>query len=538
MSLIICIIYLLGSFVYACEYSYNQLQNEIIKNNVRLNFGGSFTLSNPGSIQQVPDIFKAITDPEYAGTLSAPIQNFIRIFYEGFSAYWTDFRIRGIENFELLNWSQSPILQSMSFDFHLHVIQQIIDHKEILSKEFGHEFIKEYLEYAFSRSSSNVSCLQYTNLLKSAIIIVDSRLFSLILKYVPHNYSQNYFICELWEVLIKISVDKSLFFESKAESEQTRHWLKMYYLLSLQFGACDSLRNLVIEAKESEDDYSKIFEMDDDVKEREDLEDFNMLINSQPLFAAFIKHDARGFNNYLTFKAKLLKPAFFFYYLNLFIYLDQDIKHFNPEKECLLEELADSLFISLNWKLEGLTELCFKYSYNSLIQFLLIHSAKARSSIPSKQEQCRILSNMVKKSKFDGQSIKLAWIAAFHLTLTDLQQYLLVQRDSEMIRVLLYLMKIVDSAPQSIDNWTNWNFPVDSPFPEMKKLVPYIYEAGRILLARHFKILPVHAQVFGFFREEYCFRDLQWFLNILVSKFRPDLTNFETRINVFSSLSD
>lgn len=535
MSLVFCIFFLFASSVYATEFASESLGS---KRSMELSNGDqvepspnlvkrkivfcsriptllteSYCDSNP------PDLFRSKSDPVYFRSLPGKYKEFARIFRIAWNAHEIDFNRTGGCNLELMTWQESPIVTALSFETHLDFVKQILKQGHTFKTDNLWDLLREYIHFTLGGSrhrSENPSIAQCIDLLAPCVRALNPETFKIILNYLPEYYDDE-IVDNLWYVLVQTAVNRDLILSSYSKAPSD--WVQLYYLFSLHFGPSMNLRR-----------HQTLTEIN-----RTTLR-LNQLLILQPIFAAIAIHDGDLFmshylqNHILQLVESIGTGAVYFWFDRLLV-VDQNIKTFDESKVAELSNLADKMFICLcaSRPLPLLLDDCAEAQCNVFPQFLLMYSSYARNSLPDKRSQCNLLSKLVKVDKFDFDFMKMVTIiVAFDLKWTDLEEHWLPFIESYAENVLIQGLEIIllvaESFPEDFNPTSPWKINSQSlPSLDVDPESSYLLDAGRIILAHHFKILPISTQFSDCIGEEACFRDLAWFMAFYINRYRPDL---------------
>lgn len=460
-----------------------------------------------------PDLFKSLKDPRNLLTFPEELQDFIRIFGSAWSAHEFDLEVQqGNEDFELLKWSNSPVVEAVDFKTHCSFINQILEVEDVYLNETGSpiwDLVTEYIVYTFNRPDrQELTGQEYLELLINGINSENIQVFQEILKYSPSsNFSEE--LVQVWRTLIQKAINDDLSFSKSCEMSQD--WLETFYLLCKTFGPMPL------------EELAKMKEF-----YREATEKLSSVLMIQPIISKISQHQQAA-----QFQGQ--KPIILYFWIDKFLKFDELLKYPTPENQEILANFADSLYTNIR-SIEGNNLLskfiieCLQVSAYRLLQFILLYSSTVRSLIPGKPEACSmfhlILSKCRSELKFEDV---LTFIIGFDLKFSDFVEHLAekINFKSELMKKLRFIMLVAESFPTT----GHWQIPAHIEqfitFEDSKRT--FLLEAGKIILARHFGILSVFTNSTGQVKEEACFRDLAWFINFYLAKYRPDL-EYDVRI--------
>ena len=477
-------------------------------------------------VDNPPDLFSAMTSDMYLLTLPRPFVDFIRIFCASWYAYQVDFKLRHPPDLEMLKWSNSPIVEALPFETHLAFLDQILKNHPYNFNETSSvwDLVEEYICYTFSRPDmTDLSEDTFISLILSSIRLFNTEIFDIILERSPETLSSNC-LNIIWQTLTVEAKSKSVLL-SLTGSYKDFILLKMFHKLSIRYGP-------IVETALIRGPLTVIM---------------NNLLIFQPLLSAVARHDSESFlahSGHLNMKSFIGRYEItqMFHWIDLFLKLDKDFIFPKEEQHVNLGIFADSVydFIISIYQDFALILLAFlDNNFFFLAQFLLMYSPKARSAIPTKLEQCKLLVKLVELHEFDFDYQKIITIfIGFDLKLSDIDEYLLPQvkegrRGTVIIKGLQIIMEIVESFPSDFTPETVWILPKTPTILSVDTEGFYLLDAGRILLARHFKIVPASTTVSFSCSEEACYRDLVWFMAFFVNLYRPDLgPEFKIKIDL------
>jgi hypothetical protein len=484
------------------------------------------TQSNP------PDIYQSIHDTNYFESLSPKIKGFLRIFKAAWLAYETDFFLTGNCNFELMNWEENSLITNLNFETHLQFILQLLKNGESLKNLNTAELLSEYINFTLSYyvQEAPLSTETFLEMLTYSTSSLEPQTFRTILNYRPRYLLDND-SNRIWYALIQTALKND--FDITKFSKEANIWIELFYLLSLSFGP-----NFDLNKHQIKNAINK------------SATRFNGLLKLQPIISAIARHDSNLFISILdNFEfiefAKQLESRAIHFWVNRFLSYDDTLKRFDPENEEKFSALADKIYIFLCYinptnPLPRLLDEFFVCHCNLLPQFLLKYSERARNSISIKAEQCQLLRNLVQVTDFDFDYIQIITIiTGFDLKWDDLKEHLIPNleprfRNTPLTQGLKFILQLAESFPSDFS--VPWSISSISSCLEIDPEYPFIFDAGRIILDRHFKILPSFTELSDFRKEEACFRDLCWFMTFYINIYRPDLGGSEFKLNILESL--
>lgn len=477
-----------------------------------------------------PDIFVVCSRRLHSGTLPQKFQDFARIFKPSWDAYESDFQRIEHDDFELTRWEGSRIVEALNFNVHVAFLSQImirlnnLQESESASDSPIWELVTEYIQYTFNRLdiSEDFGDKSALDLLIASVPLIIPQVFRAILKYSPETLPEVE-LCRIWTSMIYTATSNKIDI-SLSKGEAVR-WFELFHALNLRYGVIEGLSVFVPFGD------ANAFIL-------------NSLLQHQPLFAALAQHDPEALSFY--FRSRAVRNHIdthgigqVLFWLDRILELDQDFKFPKAETDEDLCFSADSLFESILTETEEdfseIISYCIKTNFLFLLQFLLMYSSKARASIPTKTAQWAILVKLVEVDLFNFDFIYFVIIiSGFGLSLSDFNEYFLPQveekhRNNIVVQGLRVLMEILESAPTEFTAETIWTPPTTLSPIAVDTKGPFIFDVGRILLARHFRIAPSFTKLDLILFEESCYRDLAWFMTYFINLYHPDLT-FTIRI--------
>lgn len=471
----------------------------------RVVFWTPSTTSNP------PNLFRSLFDSVYFQNLPADVREFARIFRISWNAYKNDFRGTVDFNFELMNWETNPSITGLSFATHVDFIGQILSKSSTFKNPNTWELVRKYINFTFAYyNHERPSTETLIEMLKCTAQALEPLTFKTLLQYRP-AYVSDESVNIVWRALVQLASD----FDVASSAKEAKRWIELFYLMSSSFGPHFKLT----EYQKSPASNSKMFKR------------LNYLLQLQPVISAMARHDSNLFMSIFLHDKVLeivtkLGTRGTYYWFNRFLKFDDSLRRFEPGNEEKFAALADKMFICLcaTNPLARLLEECAMSSFQVLPQFLLSYSPLARKSIPFKEAQCLLLKNLVQLTQFDFDYMKIVTIVVgFDLKWADLEVHLVPNLENRfkktpLIQGLKFILQIAES-------FVNGPWPVSSIASSLQidPESPFLFDAGRIILARHFKILPIFTVTADVITEEACFRDLCWFMTFFINLYRPDL---------------
>ena len=477
----------------------------------------SFDISRSFDLFHCFDLFRSISDQFYFENLPHKIKEFSRIFKISWNAHENDFLRTGDFNFELMNWGTNPLITNLSFVTHFEFIKQILKKGSSFKTVNCWELLREYINFTFTHyKHERPSTESFIEMLILSVKALEPKTFKTILKYRP-EYLSDESSNNLWFVLIQTALERNLVVSEF--SKDATNWIELFYFSSINFGPCYNLNN----HQTSKDDNNVTLRL-------------NYLVKLQPLVSAMARHDSNLFmsfffhDNILKFITENGKNSVYFWF-NRFLNLDESVKRFNPENEQKFSALADKLYVCLCTAIPftQLLEDCINCNRHFLPQFILMYSADARNYVSSMPRKYKLLQNLVQVLEFDFDFMNMVTIiTGFDLKWSDLEEHLLPSleirfRDTPLIRGLKFILQVAESFPINFDPSIPWTIPSISSSLTVDSEYPFLLDAARIILSRHFKILPIFTLSNEIGTEEACFRDLCWFMTFFINLCRPDL---------------
>lgn len=525
------VILLLASFIKGAE------KLEEPKNLKRLrdaNFeqlGSTCSPCNKRISSNPPDLFRSISDPFYFGKLPPKIKEFARIFKIAWIAHAADFKRTNHFNFESMDDWESA--RDLSFETHIEFIKQFL--KNGSTSTFEHlncwEFLREYIKFTFTNYSHEIVSIEsFNEILILSVKSLEPQTFETIMKYCPEYYSYENFNT-VWFALLQTAIDRNLVVSDL--SRDAKKWVKLFYFSCLNFGSFPFLNNF---------ENQQVSKVSNKIILR-----LNHLIKLQPIISAFVRHDSPLFmeiflNDKIIEIFNEIGTNSVYFWFNCFLALDENIKIFNPQNEQKFSDLADKLYYCLcgTNSFVQLIENCAASNRHVLPQFILMYSDYARYSISDKAGKCQLLLKLVQITEFDFDYMSMVTIiTGFDLKWSDLEEHLLPSleihfRDTPLINGLEFILQVAESFPINFDPSVLWTIPssISSSPLRIDSEYPFLLDAARIILARHFKILPIFTLSNEIETEEACFRDLCWFMTFYINLYRPDMgSNYKIILN-------
>lgn len=472
----------------------------------------AFSDSNP------PDLFRTITDATYCEYLPQEFKDFAQIFRTAWYAHEVDFWRNGEFDLELMKWAANSKITVLEFNTHVAFIIQLLRRHESFRSQACWDLIEEYLIFTFSHYRlARLSSEDFFTMCALSALALKPHIFKIIVKYRP-AYCTDQCAGRIWKDFIQLAVNHNLILS--ATSTETTQWIKMFQLLCAHFGSFSNLPDVICTISKT----SKIKRLET-----------ALLI--QPLLSAFAKHNSILFEaiynlDVTRFIISGMKLSKIILWIDGMLIFDQSIKRFDTTKQVELEQLADVVFNCLgrDISIEKLLEICAHNGSYHLAQFILMYSASARNSVPAKRDQCLLLKDLVKVNvpfDFDFTDI-IAIVIGFDLKWDDLVEHLLPVIDEDLKETLLmeslqFILKVAESFPDNFDPSKPWSIPLQYPPSSLDCRCPFLYDAARIILARHYKIIPAATRTLNGPSEEACYRDLAWFMTFFINSCRPDL---------------
>ena len=455
-------------------------------------------------------------------------QDFARIFTESWNLTQNDYvKLKKLSkpaqsdeseesDLELFKWSECEALESLSLEIHISYIKELFDRAIFYNfTEDSLELIDEYVGYVMRRSDSKLDNETVVDLLSSALKLLRPSTISIIL---GNSTVSPYSVHTLWVRLFAFAATKKISLENFIG--QTLKWFEIFRIFCLEFGPM-SLENLgCIERS--------LFAQQVEGHLKGNLP---YLPRFQPILAAVARHDSEAFLIHFA-EVKQFEKLALKHFLNLFycwidamFEIDEKIKYFTTENKEKLATFADSFYATLMIQFISSYQLItylFSIDCNYSVHFLLTYSATARASIPDKTAQCQLLVPLIYQLEFDSNFTKLILIiAGFNLNLEDIETRVFPKLDRLInnltIDILRFILQIADAFKDNSIKIVHPALPIDFRGP-------VTFEAGRILLAKHFRISPFLAKLKkNDFREDVCFDELAWFMTFFINKYRPDL---------------
>ena len=450
-------------------------------------------------------------------SLPKKFRDFIKIFKISYYAHFDDFFM--IENcdLELMSWGNSAKVNAISIQVHIDFILQGLSlnlHKDLDGTEILELFLG-YIDYALSSDAMRTTFKNYFDLLMINLENLNSVLFTTVIKHCPSNFPENYFR-QIYSELVLTAQRKNLNFRIK--SKNSRNWFKIYVALTKKFGVIIPY-----------DKFKPIFF----VNQHDNILD--IIIMLQPILAAIARHDAVDFSKQFTFAADRFVGFFaykdaIYYWIDRFIKSDKSFKAIGPSIPPRLTELADAVYAKLVFEFSSnpkkfMSE-CFSKQLFNLPELIFMFSPLARNSLPNKTEQFNFLAQLCNVRSFDSDYKRhILFLAAFPLTLAEIREHVvplvLYTNENIIIQGLLFILEVVESAPTDFQEI--WRVPLHLPNISRDFKSPFLLDAGRLILARNFNILPSSTLCNSFFKEESDYRDLGWFMSFYINLYRPDL---------------
>ena len=417
---------------------------------------------------------------------------------------------------ELFKWSGCETVESLSLEIHISYMKELLD--RAISDNFFEdslELIDEYIGYVMRRSDSKMDNQTVVDLLSSAMKILRPSTISIILR---HSTVSPYSFHTLWCRLFAFAASKKISLEDF--SGQTLKWFEIFRIFCLEFGPM-SLESL------------NCIERDLFIQQKAGYLKGNLpyLPRFQSILAAVARHDSEAFLKNCA-EIKQFEKLELKHFLNLFycwidamLEVDEKIKYFTTENEEELASFVDSFYSALMIKFSSSHQLItylFSIDCNYSVHFLLTYSATTRVSIPDKSAQCQLLVPLIYQLELDSSFTKLILIiTGFDLNLRDIEAHVFPNLDrlinKKTIDILRFILQIVDTFEDNSIKAVHPALPIDFKGP-------VTFEAGRILLAKHFRISPFLAKLKkNDSQEDVCFDELAWFMTFFINKYRPDL---------------
>lgn len=482
-------------------------------------------LSNSDLEASPPKLLSLIKSPSTCRSIPENYQKFVRIFNMAWTATQEKYAKPSKEDLELFSWSKSDTLTSLSFNMHSSFIKELLDSPAVTLTEDSYELIDEYIYYVMNRGDANLTDdLVFVDLLSSASNHLRLQTVSLILEYFSkHSRSdlKTKTFPLLWKRLFSFAITKGL--NIYCLKGAAGRWFRIFRLYSLNFGP---LSAELISSLELDVDRMNLTSM------------LVQLPRCQPLLAAAAAHNSEAFLDHFNeieseMKAqqkylKIVTNAFI--WIEMILESDESVS-IEIENKSKLGAFANTLYSALTKGSQSFPELItqlFSFDFLHTLQFLIMYSDSARTSIPGKLEQCQLLIPHLKVPEFNFDYIEMVLIViGFDIRLVDLDTHLvpLFGADCQpILEGLRFLLAVCESAPMNFDPLIPWEIALISPAMTYDTEWPFLLDAGRIMLAKHFSIPPLHTVGLRTENgEEACFRDLAWFMTFYINKLRPDL---------------
>ena len=417
---------------------------------------------------------------------------------------------------ELFKWSGCEALESISLEIHVSYIKELLDRAIFYNfTEDSLELIDEYIGYVMRRSDSKLDNETVVDLLSSVLKLLRPSTISIIL---IHSTVSPCSLHTLWCRLFVFAASKKISLENFRGIPLK--WFEIFRIFCLEFGPM-SLESL------------NCIERDLFVQQTAGYLKGNLpyLPRFQSILAAVARHDSEAFLIHCAEVRQFEKLALkyfwnlFYCWIDAILEVDEKIKYFTTENKEKLATFADSfyaaLMINFNSSHQLITYL-FSIDCNYSVHFLLTYSSTARASIPDKSAQCQLLVSLIYQLEYDSSFTKLILIiAGFDLNLEDIETHVFPNLDRLINKLTTDILRFI---LQITDTFEDNSIKIVQPALPIDFRGPVTFEAGRILLAKHFRISPFLAKLKkNDFREDVCFDELAWFMTFFINKYRPDL---------------
>jgi hypothetical protein len=465
-----------------------------------------------------PDICRAIFDDLYRRNLPDKFRNFFEIFALCWKGHLERLKSGKGGDFELQQWGKNSVVEALDTKTHMIFISKLIASPKLVASRSTFnletlELLQEYIDYALERSGREgiaISCDIWADLLVACIKIHNLDLFSTCIQYIPKDTTSfpTSFTNRIYRELLIFAKERSLSLSSTA-SINSLIWMDKLYLFSSKFGPIISSCVNCFYAESS------------------------TVQALQPALAALAQHKVADFQVEIASIGTAFDLPKVSFWLSLFLRQDRWIKFPGSAAFDLptLQALADAVFAALI-RISGFTPsrmISFFISKNflHLSEFLLMNSPALQRELSPSAIEGLLMEELRLMDDFDFTAV-VPIVVAFDFTSQSLEE-LLAKTSArpfvlDNLRVLIFCLKVAETAPVFLSSGSPlWRIPAALLNRAKDTQTPSILTAGKILLARHFKISPSHTSV-ELFREEFCFKDLIWYMKFFLESFRPELS--------------
>ena len=484
-----------------------------------------------------PRLFTCCNSASSRSKLPENISYFIVIFAEYHDAHRNDFepswkslydkcKQGHVGDYELSKWERSDVVNAVSQRVHYDFIIQFIN--SFIG--FDLPLLKEYIDYFMSRFT--LSDHDYFKLLVAAIERLESSCIAALLKYLPSSGFPSNLVISLWNQIstyfAKYGVfDCNLRYDNPYFLKKFEIW-KIIRLFTKHFGLINRA------------DLGSLYHYQGQL---------DMLISIHPIFLGFTLFDpsliAGSALDVHRIDSKFLIAA-----ANAIIYMSWNEIMQSVARD-RIEIFADAffkLFFDLKFTLWMILKM--KHALN-LAEFLICYSKEARASL-SNEKIIELLHDFIAKednffehsqlllSRYDNINLKdlEAKFAGscnfdrYKLILRTVESFHIKSNDGNLISIFKSFTETetakyeekdifdeeADYGNRFIVEWTPPPIEILNEGAEVDDLEnSFLYDAGRIILSRHFGI-PFAFTYYSVFEEEQCcFRDLAWLIEFHVN---------------------